>query len=779
MKFLLKYLDKFLKIIKTDRNTFFAYILALVSAYLVIDRMVELIIMWFTGMSVSYWNPFEYTLAFICIAFAFSFTFSSKFTNNNTDARVTYFYTYCIALYIVAVTMFVQWINYFSWIFILSVPNYKEIIMNFSDLIRPAFTALSLYLPIVTFYPILRFLYVRINDPIFPNAFKDSIMDYMGIDINPPSCATGLYSFELNLCQDKKTGKPAKILEDRRFQNMLIQGPTGCGKTSMMMHPFIAQDLEKKYFFNEAGKEMAYIALKTGIAYLEHPYDNEYLDKNFSLSMLTPIEGKEALYKAYMHKIIYSTGSDGQVLYRNLGLTYIAPEPDDVEKAANIAKAYNIPVTIVDPADPNSPGINPFAMAHAPLCALIISDVLKSLYDNQSSKDTDEAYMENSAHQALQNLVILLKYIYPKLHDGDLPNLDDVLQCCTDFDYVEELCEEARKDKDFMDENFLTISYFEQNFYKNAEGRASMKRLVHFAAAQLDYLFKSAECRRVLCQRRNNIDYREYIARGEVVLLCSRYADFGGLVNRAIGRFFLFSLLRGMEDTFTLEQRLPHFVYIDGFDFYAWPPLVDLFTMNRKLKVGATIAVQTIHGIEGSGTASKFMQKISGNTMTKLSFGNCTVEDYEWWEKEFANRREWVVDNKYDSATEAYSTDVGNARWDYKLNLTVAKIQGLASKECVYKTKDKYGKNKVGYGLVDFVASKHLAAHKSKSFDFNKYNIRAVVEEEKMENKNFNPDRVKFEDDDTGPIKTDTTDSKYFFDNAEAISFNFGKKNNE
>jgi len=232
----------------------------------------------------------------------------------------------------------------------------------------------------------------------------------------------------------------------------------------MVMHPLIAQDLEKKYFFNEVSKEMAYTALKTGIAYLERPYDNEYLDKHFSLGMLTPIEGKENLYKAYMHKMIYSTGSDGSLLYRNLGLTYVAPEPDDVEKVASIAKAYNIPTTIVDPADPNSPGINPFGISNAYLCSLVITEVLKSLYGNQISIAPEEAYMQDSAHQAIQNLVILLKFVYPKLHDGDLPNLDDVSECFTNFDYVEELCEEAKKDKDFADENHLTISYFEQNF---------------------------------------------------------------------------------------------------------------------------------------------------------------------------------------------------------------------------------------------------------------------------------------------------------------------------
>jgi len=37
----------------------------------------------------------------------------------------------------------------------------------------------------------------------------------------------GPYSFELEFCQDKTSGKYTKILEDRRFQGTLIQGYSG------------------------------------------------------------------------------------------------------------------------------------------------------------------------------------------------------------------------------------------------------------------------------------------------------------------------------------------------------------------------------------------------------------------------------------------------------------------------------------------------------------------------------------------------------------------------
>ena len=50
---LLKAIDKFLKYLKTDRNTFLTYVLTLISAYLVVDRIVEMLMMIFTGMAVS------------------------------------------------------------------------------------------------------------------------------------------------------------------------------------------------------------------------------------------------------------------------------------------------------------------------------------------------------------------------------------------------------------------------------------------------------------------------------------------------------------------------------------------------------------------------------------------------------------------------------------------------------------------------------------------------------------------------------------------------------
>ena len=159
----MKYIDKLLKKLNTDRNTFATYIFTLITVYLAVDRIVEMLLMIFTGVSYSYWGPVAYTLALACPMLAFAFSPSSKFSKTKPQ-KVTLFYLYAIALYIIAISMFTQWLNMGAWLLLLSVPNYTEIITEFSDLVTPAFVSISLYLPLATIFPIFKKLYMGIND---------------------------------------------------------------------------------------------------------------------------------------------------------------------------------------------------------------------------------------------------------------------------------------------------------------------------------------------------------------------------------------------------------------------------------------------------------------------------------------------------------------------------------------------------------------------------------------------------------------------------------------
>ena len=88
------------------------------------------------------------------------------------------------------------------------------------------------------------------------------------IDKTPKAMATGKYTCEVAVCKDASSGQMVVVPENRRMESTLIQGATGTGKTSTLLLPMCASDLEKKFFFREEGKRLAVEALAKGLANL-------------------------------------------------------------------------------------------------------------------------------------------------------------------------------------------------------------------------------------------------------------------------------------------------------------------------------------------------------------------------------------------------------------------------------------------------------------------------------------------------------------------------------
>ena len=241
----MKFIDKFLKKLNTNRNNFLTYILSLISIYILVDRVIELLLMIFTGVSCSYWGPIKYTFALACPIFAFTFACSSSYVESKAS-KITFFYTSMIVFYVVALSMFTQWTNRGLWLLLISIPNYIEIVTDFSNLIRPAFSAIALYLPLVTVYPFISKLIFDIDDT---RTMTKSIEDYKGIDLSDKRAKHGPYACDVFLLRDYDDGKKITFPESRRFQSLFVCGGSGTGKTAMIFEPMIAQDIEKKYFY--------------------------------------------------------------------------------------------------------------------------------------------------------------------------------------------------------------------------------------------------------------------------------------------------------------------------------------------------------------------------------------------------------------------------------------------------------------------------------------------------------------------------------------------------
>lgn len=776
----LKYIDKLLKVLKTDRNTFFTYILSLITLYICVDRFMEMCFIFFTGVPVTYWGPIKYTIAMAFPVFAFVLSYGSKFVHSNNNIKITFFYVYCVALYIIGISMVVTWLNEACWLFMFSLPNYSEIIMNFSDLIPPALTSIALYIPLTTFYPIFKFLFFTVNDTL---EIKKSIWDYKGISLADNSEKVGPYTCEIKICTNRLTNKAVKIPECRRFEATLVIGVSGTGKTSMVFEPMMARDLERKFFFREAAKEMAYTALKTGIASLNCPYDNDYINNNFELTMITPNEHKEKLYKTYMHKLIYDANGTS-ITYKNLGFTAISPDYESTSHIIEVAKNFNIPVNIIDPSNPDSIGLNPFIHTHAPRTAILISSILKGMYATTHPHE-EETFMENVTTQAVENLVLLLKVMYPILNEGLLPNLEDLLKMLNNFDLVEDMCEKMKLIPELAEEYSLQIGYFEKNFYRNSEGRKDTERFVYSAITELDNLLRYPGVKNILCNRTNNIDFDKVLEKGQINLVCTRRGDLGATAHKAFGLFCLllmqYSVLNrpGVEKT-----RIPHFLYIDEFPDFACRSTEALFTLYRKYRVGTIVSAQNI-GQFGDENA-RFRQTLLANCTTKMVFGNNTPEDNAWWSKEIGDHREWKFTNDYHTDQTSYDANYKSVEWRWKENLKPGQIQALKFKQCAYKTKDLNGKNLADAGFVDFLESKYKEKKDIKTYNFAKFNdgdttSNSTIDDDTKKYR-FNPKDIDFDtagDMNVDPIQTDTTDSRYFFDNEDAISFNLGKPNSD
>lgn len=759
----MKLIDKFLKKLNTSRNTFATYILTLISVYIAIDRIVEMLMMIFTGVSMSYWGPITYTLALACVVFAYLFSIQSEF-GKSKNSKITLFYTYIIGFYIIVISMITQWVNQLAWILFLSVPNYVEIITEFSDLVKPAFISLALYFPIVTVLPLIKRIILGVNDS---TEMRRSIWDFKGINLAKDTKPKGPYSYELYMFQDKESGKPVKIPESRRFQPMLVVGASGTGKTSLIYEPMMARDIEKKFFFREISKEMGFTALRTGIATLQKPYDNDYLNKNFNIGMLIPKKGKEKLYKAYMKKLILSDSNE--IIAKDLGITCMSPDYEVIAHMMDVCDNFKIKYNLIDPSSDKSIGLNPFIYEDPAKIAVTISSVLKGMYLSNNSEKED-AYSEDVTLQAVENITILLKEIYPRMNEGSIPNLEDMLKLLVNFELIEKMCRILEADKKLAKKYEIQLGYFKNNFFKDGIARDDTKKAIYASVTQLDNLLRIPGVKKVLCNRHNNINFDEMLANGEVTFICTRRGDLGEKGNKAFGLFFLLSMQNSVLSRPGVENtRIPNFLYIDEFPEFIGKSTEALFTMYRKYRVGVVVSSQSLAQLGEEKTRMRDI--ILANSRSKIYTGGTTPEEAAWWHIEFNKRRKWKYTRSMDAKDGqiAYDSKITNVAYDWEYYFAEGRLLGLGFKQCAYEIANE-GKPFYGEGVLKFLESKYKEPHPIKTYDFEKFSYDG----EKNFNKKSN--NMNYELDESGPIKTDTSDSKYFFDNENAVSINIPRR---
>ena len=551
-------IESLLKPFGISLNDFFTYVFTIIAVYFTIDRVIELLTMGFTGQCVSYWSPLQYTLVLMSIVCAYCFYCSSSMCKTITLPMKAYV-KYSVLFRIVCTVMAAQWVNKATWLILMHFSNFKYIAAEFPEFVTSAVSALSLLLPFLSIRGAIDYYTNDVMDA--DQDWIDSFEDFKGFKLQSARSlkkTADVFLCNAYICLDDQTGKPAVIPEKKRFEATFVQGATGTGKTSMIVEPMCAMDLERKYFFREVSKKLAHNALQAGLATIAVPYSNDYLNANFTLSYLKPVDGRVKEYQDYVSDMLkYVDPATNEMYYRGIGFTLVAPDTACIERVQKVAKAYKIPVNIIDPMNPDTLGINPFIGKDPAKVAAIISTVLKGMYEAENSSGENQFFAQVT-QSAFENLAILLKLVYPRMHNNEIPTLEDMLAIFNNFDIAEEMCEVLKKDPVLSEDYKSLIGYFEKNFYKPpvnihgyeiatnyGSGRKETEKFVYGAVTQLDNFLRNPGIKRVLCSRNNNVDLDKALEEGQIIAVCTRQGDLGEIHQKAFGclRFFLLKML--------------------------------------------------------------------------------------------------------------------------------------------------------------------------------------------------------------------------------------------
>lgn len=746
--------------IKTNPNKVISFILYAVSIVLVlffISRTLSVLIG--DAKLVNDISPYLYSIFFLAPVFAYCYFVNSGLAKSDA-IKIKMYIVSCSMLAMIVGGMAANWINSGAWYLLEKLPKYNEVLEAYPELFSPAMKTLCLVLPFIGIFKLTDYFLLIYRDEDLTKA----IGGFTGISATNSTKDTGAFTCETVICSAKGTSIPVVVPEKKRYEATLVQGATGTGKTATVLLPMSALDLEKKFFFREYSKKIGYSMLKRGVAYINGPFNNEFINRNFSLKYLKPKRGMEEEFMTTVKPLVqYIDNSTGEISYRNVGITVVENDGNYISNFIGVAKNFNIDVLSIDPAAPETTlSINPFAIEDPAKVASIVADVLNAMYENSGGGESSKSdpFFTQVTIDAFQNLSILLKEMYPILHNGEIASLEDMLHLLYNFDQVEEMTEEMKKVPELEQKYKLLIAYFEKNFYKpslningyeipgtRGSGRKDTEKFLYGAITQLNNLIRNPGLKAALCGKNNILNFDKALEDGSVITACSRKGELGMIQAKAFGMFFILqfqdAVLRrkGNEDS-----RTPHFLYIDEFPEYITKDMEVMFTLFRKYRCGVTIALQNLSQLEKSGRGY-YRQTVLANTKTQIVFGDTVPEDSAYWQLAFGIEKKPDQSSRYNVSTGELekSTTIEIRK---KERAEAYKIQDQAFGAVYYKTKNASGKTVYGQGKTSFLDPKYKEPFYTDMYNFEKYmmtkpdspTIKLNDEDSKKDDKLFNVD---------------------------------------
>lgn len=457
-------------------------------------------------------------------------------------------------------------------------------------------------------------------------------------------------------------------------------------------------------------------------------------------------------------KITVDEKGKGKIIYKNLGVTVIAPDGGLAENTVEIADENGIKVHKIDPKmeeirKGNISKFNPLLGGTPEKAADIVSSILIAMEQN-SGKDSNP-YYTNASIRAIRNVVILLRITYPLLHNGENPILTDVLDMLNNFNSVRPYVKELQKDSNLRVRWKSVIDYFETSFYPPPYDENDKKvRETHIGSKtkkteeaisgminQLDNFLGREEIRYILCDRYNSLNLSEVLETGECLAVSTRQSELGDVLGKAFALMIILSIQNAVLGRYSEDENpeIPFFLFIDEFPFYLNDQTKIFFTFARKYKCSVNIAIQGLAQLEEVNKV--FRQVVFTGCATKLVLPGANVEDRDYFRQYFGIEEDFevmtsVTSNPVITENAKYS-EAARGSLQEKDKISTQDLAELKFKRCYYSTVDQKGKPIIGKGYMDFLKLTPDNTVAIREHDFEKYvnlNLFDILGEEEDNN---------------------------------------------
>lgn len=615
-----KIINSFLNIItkklNTDKNIFISFIITMLCTYFAIDRILEIFLIIFNGVGISYWSPFKYMIVILLPYLAYMLVIESKMSTQK-ERNISFFKVYCTFFIIFVASAIVQFTNQFLWNVFFSAPNYQKIIIEDYDIIKRAFVALALYIPIKVSYEAFNYYVENISSNLDS---QNALINATGYSLDGNKSFDGAYSLDQELGADISSDQEIIIDQDDRFQNILIIGDSLESKNDNIMEAMIIRDIKKKRFLKEVSKDLSFNLLKTNRAKLKMPNRNEFLNKNFSVDMIYPTPSNEAIFESYTKNLKLDDNT-----YKDIGITYISENIESLEKVKKALDLFKFEYTYFDSEDNETIGINPFANTSAITSAKNVANIIYTI----SVLNDSSVPLDDDTVKLIESIALILIETYPYTHDGMLPNYEDIYNLLKNLELLDVLIGQFKAKADNVINYSSVVNYFDTEIFKSEDSKAKAKDMVVQPISLLENILENEKLKKLLCNRENNIKIKKHLTDGDIMLFHVAKKD----INADLIKMIIFNIYSSSVQDRAKESKdnIPGIIYLPNFGRYITDDILYKVNNFAKYNVGAVISSVSINQIISTAD-----ERLLLNTFkNKIILNTASSDDVTRFKKDF------------------------------------------------------------------------------------------------------------------------------------------------